>query len=333
MTRAPFHHAHVRGPGAVPRGMTLVELVASASILSVVVLAMGSSVLIATRAAEISAAGQTSSASDLTGRIAADLQTAMAFTERTATAATFTVPDRDGDGRPETLRYAWSGMDGDPLTLAYNGGLAVAIAEDVRGFDLSYLLRTVPAAGPLPPQESEEMVLISHIDVPGAGTLNEYQLSDRKWAGAYFIPDLPPNAISWKITRVQFLVRQAGGGENDILVQIRSADTDKLPTGAILETQALPASSLPTDWTWTEVPFATVQDLDPTQGACLVMGQAPGMRRPSAQMRWEGDLTAITTTPNTHYVSSGDGGAGWRMKTPDYKADLLFYIYGTVTTQ
>ena len=40
----------------------------------------------------------------------ADLQLATGFTERTTKAATFTVPDRDGDSKPETLRYAWSGV-------------------------------------------------------------------------------------------------------------------------------------------------------------------------------------------------------------------------------
>ena len=52
----------------------------------------------------------------------ADLEFALAFSEKTDHALTFTVPDRDGDFISETIRYAWSGTPGDPLTRQYNGG-------------------------------------------------------------------------------------------------------------------------------------------------------------------------------------------------------------------
>ena len=83
---------------ACRRGFTLVELVVSVSIISVLVGAMGSVILIAGRTVELSAATGNSAPVDVVARISADLQIALSISERTATAVTLIVPDRDGDG-------------------------------------------------------------------------------------------------------------------------------------------------------------------------------------------------------------------------------------------
>ncbi|WP_146447492.1 PulJ/GspJ family protein [Bythopirellula polymerisocia] len=77
--------------------------------------------------------------------LAADLNKAISFSERTATALTFTVPDRNGDGTSETIRYAWSGSPGDPLTYQYNGGAIVNVATDVQSFNTTALTREMMA--------------------------------------------------------------------------------------------------------------------------------------------------------------------------------------------
>lgn len=66
----------------------------------------------------------------------ADIQLAQSFSENTTTAVTFTVPDRNGDNNPETIRYAWSGNAGDPLTRQYNSGAVVTVAENVHTFHI-----------------------------------------------------------------------------------------------------------------------------------------------------------------------------------------------------
>ncbi|MDD4889666.1 MAG: hypothetical protein PHU85_07020, partial [Phycisphaerae bacterium] len=72
-----------------------------------------------------------------------DLSLATSFTERTDRAVTMTVPDRTGDSQPETIRYAWSGVAGDPLTRQINGGPVVTIGPACYQFNLSYLLKTL----------------------------------------------------------------------------------------------------------------------------------------------------------------------------------------------
>ena len=126
-------------------GLTLIELVTSMAIMVIVMGGVASSMVIATRAADDRASPptQTSEAADVVNRIITDLNEALTLSEFTDTSAAFTVPCRDGDGLPETLRYAWSGTPGDPLTLEYDGGSPVNVAENVHAFDLRELKRTV----------------------------------------------------------------------------------------------------------------------------------------------------------------------------------------------
>ena len=74
-------------------------------------------------------------------RLTADVRQAIRFTQRTATAVTFLVPDRNGDGQMETIRYWWSGVAGDPLMYQYNSETAVAIVSNVKQFELAAVTR------------------------------------------------------------------------------------------------------------------------------------------------------------------------------------------------
>ena len=129
-------------------GFTLIELLVSIAIMAVLVTGIASAIVLATRAAE--GAGQPAALADaaqVIDQMTTELAVAISFSERTNTAVTFTVPDRDGDEAPETIRYAWSGVPGEPLTRAYKGGGAMAVARNVHQFNLTYLLKTLtPAA-------------------------------------------------------------------------------------------------------------------------------------------------------------------------------------------
>jgi type II secretory pathway component PulJ len=125
------------------------EVVLSTVIVSIILGATVSVLMITQRGI----AGSTTVVQDAAdGRDAAELVTmdlslAQSFSERTGKAVTFTVPDRDGDGQPETIRYSWSGTSGDPLTRQSNGGTVVTLAENVTRFDLDYLLKSLGEPG------------------------------------------------------------------------------------------------------------------------------------------------------------------------------------------
>lgn len=125
-------------------GYTLVELVAGVAATALLVAGMGSVVMVAARStSEDSLPACQIQASTAMHDVLADLQYAVSFNERTATAVEFTVADRDGDTDADTIRYSWSGTPGDPLTRKYNGGEAVSFVEGVQAFAYSDLVETV----------------------------------------------------------------------------------------------------------------------------------------------------------------------------------------------
>jgi len=143
MTPPANRHPRRRARARARTGMTLLEVVISVTIISVLAGAMMSVMLIASRSLN-SAGGpsaKTADAADAAQQVTCDLSLAKQFLERTDRTIAFTVPDRDQDGRDETIRYAWSGTAGDPLTRQTNGGPVVTVAEDVHRFDLAYLLK------------------------------------------------------------------------------------------------------------------------------------------------------------------------------------------------
>jgi type II secretory pathway pseudopilin PulG len=129
-------------------GHTLVELVIAVAVSGILVAGLTSTLYVASRAVNVS--GPTRdvlTASAAAADVLGELQYAITFTERSENAVEFTVADRNGDLATETIRYAWSGIAGDPLTRRYNGGTTVTVAEDVHDFFLEYHTRTVTDAG------------------------------------------------------------------------------------------------------------------------------------------------------------------------------------------
>ena len=119
------------------------EVILSVVIVSIIMAALVSTLMITQRglAGSTNVARDASRGRDAAELILLDLSLAISFSERTSTAVTFIVPDRDGDGQPETIRYAWSGVAGDPLTRQVNGGTVAVLVDDVYDFSLDYMLR------------------------------------------------------------------------------------------------------------------------------------------------------------------------------------------------
>jgi hypothetical protein len=123
------------------RAFTLVEMVTALASATILTAGLASTMLIAVRAsnpANTPAAGMLQALGCMAD-MAAEVQYALTVTEYTATAITVTVPDRtDANTNPETIRYAWSGVAGAPVTRSYNGGAAVSVVPSVQSFTLEY---------------------------------------------------------------------------------------------------------------------------------------------------------------------------------------------------
>ncbi len=141
-------------------GYTLIEMIVSISSASILMAGMGSAVFLSTEAFNASEmpVAQRVDAAQVQRQILDDLRYASSFSARTANAVTFTVPDRTGDGRPETLRYAWSGTAGDPLTYSLNGSSPLTLLGSVNSLSLSFRTQTLNA--PIIPDDDKTLATI-----------------------------------------------------------------------------------------------------------------------------------------------------------------------------
>jgi len=304
------------------RGLTLAELLVSMALMTIVLGGIASALVVASHAlpGQCSPAAAALQMSDVADRIADDLAYAQSFTQRSSTAVQFVVPDRDGDTLPDTIRYAWSGTAGDPLTRQYKSGTAVTILEGVQQFNLAYDLRTESVVSAGAPQEGAEYLLSSYT---GALDLRDYSIQWDNWIGQYFVPSLPPSAISWRVTRVKFWARASGLPVELTWVQLRTASSDRKPTSTVLEEVQMPELTLTLVYVLKEFSFANVSGLTPGQGLCLVLKHS-GSGADSA-----GILYDDNQGPGLLYTGTGDRGANW---TYDVGRSMQYYVYGRVVT-
>jgi prepilin-type N-terminal cleavage/methylation domain-containing protein len=128
-------------------GYTLIELVLAMAIAGILLTGMSASIVIASRTVSEGhdVVGLALRTSDSLGEVNSDLSTAQDFLDRTSSSVTFTVPDRNGDGASETMKYWWTGESDGRLMRQVNGGPEVTLAENVRQFALTYGLTTMAA--------------------------------------------------------------------------------------------------------------------------------------------------------------------------------------------
>ncbi|MEM8945429.1 MAG: hypothetical protein AAGD11_09610 [Planctomycetota bacterium] len=145
-------HLRIRSHRYRRAGYTLLELAVASASSVVLVGGLASSIFIAAQSLDVTdgTLADARRANQILDQINHDLQSAVMLSELSSTAVTMSVPDRDGDNVPETIRYAWSGVAGDPLTKVYNGGTAVTVAGNVQGFSMEWISRFIEGVTSLP---------------------------------------------------------------------------------------------------------------------------------------------------------------------------------------
>lgn len=308
--------------GGPPVGFTLLETVTATAASSILLLALGSAMLLTSRAlpAADSPAVQAVAAAGILEQVAAELQYALSFEQRSNGMVEFTVPDRNNDGLPEVIRYEWSGTAGAALTRRYNGGTASEVLSNVRDFTLSYDIQGISQEVPNS-HESAETLLIGYGSV---SYYKDYPIKDAELYSEYFRPVLPADATSWKVTRVRFYAKGVGYLGGETAVQLQTPTTGGLPSGVVLEEERFYEYLLSLWYLEQEVNYTHVSNLSPQQGLCLVF-------------RWRSDADACSllgqdshvTAPNLMLLKSTDRTTTWVVQPG---ASLLFSVYGTVTT-
>jgi len=305
-------------------GFTLVEAIVSTAVAAIVMVGMVSAVVLATRALpdENRPPSTVVRAAQAADRIASELVCAQSVTEWSDSSIAFVVADRtDPDAEPEQIRYAWSGVPGEALTRQYNAGDSVDFLANVHEFALNYKLKQVTRVV-TPEQESPETYLIGNEDW---GDLRDFSVDADHWIGQFFQPDLPPETVRWRVTRVRFLAKSRGETGGLTMVQLRPATPDGLPADTVLEQVPMYESELTSSYLWQEVTFSGVSDLEPGAALCLVLACAYGDPH-SCKILYQEESP---TSPGTYYVDTSNGGASW---DEDTGQTMLFHVYGTITT-
>jgi prepilin-type N-terminal cleavage/methylation domain-containing protein len=299
-------------------GFTMLEVVLSLVILSIVLLAAQSAIMVAAKAVpnSQSASESVASAAGVMDQITADLQYAKTFSDMTANRIVFIVPDRTGDGQPETIRYEWSGLAGGALMRQMNGNTPVAIAPAVHFFELHYDKNaTTTNAGTA---EGPEVVLSSY---DTTNSLNDAAVTESNWRAQHFNPILPADTVSWRVTRVFIKARIRGSNIGETRVQIRPAVSNK-PSNVILGETILYENTLTGSFTWKEIPIVQQVQLNPNYTACFVLEWKSDSE--SCDIQYRGSL--LFGEPVYCLLSGHDN--SWNPSNDV----ILHYVYGRITT-
>lgn len=306
------------------RAFTLVELVLALGISSVLMVSVASAVVIAARALPDSKRGGQPTQREAAALrvLAREASYALTVTERTATALTFTVADRNGDGQPETIRYAWSSTSGSSLTRQYNSGTPLAVASDVRQFSLAYDTKSVQAA--TPDTESAEKVLFSYDNVLNLVLSGDLPITSTDWAGQYIKPTLASGTTAWRVTRVQFRARTHGAANGQANVQMRKS-AGIYPSRTVVAQVSMLENTLTSSYQWKEVIFSNAT-FTPTETGCFVVQWVSDAHACDVQI---GNLSSALS--NTRFITGSESTNGTTWSSTALQA-MQIYVYGTVTT-
>ena len=310
-------HSNTRQNG----GHTLLEVTLSLVILGVVFIAVGSAVVMAAHAVpdKTDPLITTFEDSKILARIVDEMRTAQYLPETEATAVTMVVPDRTGNGRPDRIRYAWSGTVGDPLTYSVNDSTPANVINEVQDFDLSYTYRS--SVETLPGELLESAV--GRVDTYSSiSSIKDVTITTNDWPGFVFTPPLSADKLAYRIEEVRFLARKHGPTDGVIDVQVRDVDASGLPGNLIMSQGTLLESTLQSNYIWVEIPVAKTRPIVAGEPLAVVIAGVSSQNMGQIYIDGRADVTTM--------VKTTDGGSTWSISNG---WSVLRHIYGTTITQ
>lgn len=309
------------------RGHTLIELSVSLAMMGVLLAAMGGAVALASRAmpSGTTADGASLDAAEALESLSGELRYAVHFTERGARSVGLTVADRDGDGDAEHIRYAWSGVAGQPLTRSYNGGAPIAVSGPLAALAFNYVAATPVVErydGPI--IESEERVIAAYTS---AQQLRDEAIESGRPMGQWLVPqNVPSNALTWKPTRVSLWAGAHSFPFENSVVRLQAAAADRAPTGSVLAQHVVGESGLGVETRWHRLTLSPQPQLSPTAAYCLTVAHQGSGLTPSMQLGYENRQTATSSG----LLRSNDAGSSWNF---DNRRSLMYELHGTYMLQ
>ncbi|MGN6545527.1 MAG: hypothetical protein ACTHK7_10805 [Aureliella sp.] len=294
----------------------LAELVIAIAVSSILLLGIQSALSIALRGVPDpkSGAASTLQANRIVDQLTTELETAIYISERSATSIGFTIPDRNGDGNAERVRYAWTGTPGGILTRQYNGGTVETIGDSVDLFNLTPSTKSVSASYPLAGVEDLlESLLVDNYSTSGLGN-NDVTTSN--WLGQYFTLTLPAGAVSWRPTRVQFMAKK-NSVPGTTSVELQTVSNLLTPSGTVVEQYTLADTAMTTGYAWQSFNITKIGSQTSGSSFALVLRRTGGSK----------SLTAQSTNAIAGMEKSSNGNS-WSY---DNGKALVSRLYGKLT--
>jgi prepilin-type N-terminal cleavage/methylation domain-containing protein len=321
-------------------GFTLMELVVTTAVIAVVLVTLGSAIVMTSRAMPSAASPggevdyRRAAAID---QMCAELRCATGFSEMTPTAVTFTVADRNSDGNPETIRYAWGGTAGSGLTRSYNAATAASVADNLATFSLAYLKdkHTTSTTGTTT-WDSGEVQLASFSGWSGiTNGLATTPLSTTTWASESFTINaisLPADTTRLAISRISLKMKKPTSGTAGATVGIYapSAAGASTPGSSVFgSVYTIPAANLTTSIAWVDATFSDVVFGDAKTKDFVIL--VKGIAASSATLQYYSASTA--PTDSTVYRYTSNSGSTWFPTSNLNQFDAPFVVYGSYQRQ
>ncbi len=298
------------------RAFTLLELLVALTASTVLLGAMGSIFVLASRALPDNQVALTAgpAAARALDMICADVAYATSVSEGNATLLALTVPDRDRDGADEAIKYAWSGTPGDPLIRTVNDEAETLVAN-TRSFALVYDTSTT-TRGSAGGGTTAEQTLLNLT----SGFTSTASITPTYSIGQSFRLTLPAETTSWGVTRVGLRLSPNWPATGQVSLQLRTVESNGTPSSTVLAQTTINESTLTGS---TVIYPLAAAGLTPGRTYCVMVMHANGSVAADARTR------ASASPPGGAFIASGALGLGW---TTDTTKVLECTIYGTATT-
>ena len=309
-------------------GVSLLELMVTLPSATILVGAMAMCITIMMRAKsqDDTLFRSTYDLSNAATQIASDLESAVAHVSSSTTHIEFVVPDRNGDGLPEQMRYEWGGVSGanaNKILWKYNQEPLAVLFDDVGAFDLQTSTVTVPAT--VPNHLLSEVTVLKSINAFPSCVFREQVINASNSVGQYFVPAVTNAAAKWDLGTIRIMVRAADANADGILcIRVTRADTtSRLPLAPILAEVKIAESRLGTTYQWLDVPIAPIAWQTQGTPLCITLGFGGGTGD-VARVQFIENGTGMPA--NANLVTSSNGGTSWTASSST--RGLRFYAYG-----
>ena len=280
------------------------ELVLALAITSLLFLGMGSALVLAVRSVPSadSPAEADRRAEKAVQRLAAELEVAVAVPFRAADDLTLLLPDRDGDGLPEKVRWYRGAEAGSPLWRKQGTEAAEATTGPLLSWAVDYGSQTRTFEHDGVPERGVEESVSSFTDetdrdnvVVGGGNLYAFPA----------LQTLPSDAVAWEPTQLELLVRADTGGSS--LRTVLSAWEGDQPSAEELA-EAVEPTGKRFEWVVFDYASADGAQRMPADGlAAFVLRNEEGASNDAVRV-----ATAAAPEQNSDAVStSNNGGFFW----------------------